>query len=83
VLYQRNLRGVRVTEKRGARVDLGGSRVKRHEVMHLSRQLSAFVSAGLPLIEAVHMLGVESANPSLRKVMADVEQGLRLQRANK
>jgi type IV pilus assembly protein PilC len=44
--------------------------------MHLSRQLSAFVSAGLPLIEAVHMLGVESANPSLRKVMADVEEGL-------
>jgi type IV pilus assembly protein PilC len=75
-LYQRNLRGVRVTEKRGAGVDIGGSRVKRHEVMHLSRQLSAFVSAGLPLIEAVHMLGVESPNPSLRKVMADVERGL-------
>jgi len=75
-LYQRNLRGVRVTERRGARVDIGGSRVKRHEVMHLSRQLSAFVSAGVPLIEAVHMLGVESANPSLRKVMDDVEQGL-------
>jgi type IV pilus assembly protein PilC len=75
-LYQRNLRGVRVTEQRGARVKVGRSRVKRHEVMHLSRQLSAFVSAGLPLIEAVHMLGVESANPSLRKVMADVEQGL-------
>jgi type IV pilus assembly protein PilC len=75
-LYQRNLRGVRVSERRGARIDIGGSRVKRHEVMHLSRQLSAFVSAGLPLIEAVHMLGVESANPSLRKVMADVEDGL-------
>ena len=44
--------------------------------MHLSRQLSAFVRAGLPLIEAVHTLGVESGNPNLRKTMADVEQGL-------
>ena len=75
-LHQRNLRGIRVTEKRGASAEVGGSRVKRDEVMHLSRQLSAFVRAGLPLIEAVHTLGVESANPSLRKAMADVEQGL-------
>ena len=75
-LYQRNLRGVRVTEKRGGKGDAGRSGVKRDEVMHLSRQLSAFVSAGLPLIEAVHTLGVESANPNLRKTMADVEQGL-------
>jgi type IV pilus assembly protein PilC len=73
-LYQRNLRGIQVTEKRGAAI--GRSKVKRDEVMHLSRQLSAFVRAGLPLIEAVHTLGVESGNPTLRKIMADVEQGL-------
>jgi type IV pilus assembly protein PilC len=73
-LYQRNLRGIRVTEKRGA--EIRGSKVKRDEVMHLSRQLSAFVRAGLPLIEAVHTLGVESGNPTLRRTMADVEQGL-------
>jgi type IV pilus assembly protein PilC len=75
-LYQRNLRGIRVTEKRGGAADVGGSKVKRDEVMHLSRQLSAFVRAGLPLIEAVHTLGTESGNPHLRKTMADVEQGL-------
>jgi type IV pilus assembly protein PilC len=75
-LYQRNLRDVQVTEQRGARAGAGRSGVKRDEVMHLSRQLSAFVRAGLPLIEAVHTLGVESSNPNLRKTMADVEQGL-------
>jgi type IV pilus assembly protein PilC len=76
-LYQRNLRGIRVTEKRSVmQTEIGGSKVKRDEVMHLSRQLSAFVRAGLPLIEAVHTLGVESGNPSLRRTMADVEQGL-------
>jgi type IV pilus assembly protein PilC len=75
-LYQRNLRGVQVTEKRRGRVNAGYKGVKRDEVMHLSRQLSAFVSAGLPLIEAVHALGAESANSNLRKTMADVEDGL-------
>lgn len=75
-LYRRNLRDVQVTEQRGARTGIGRSGVKRDEVMHLSRQLSAFVRAGLPLIEAVHTLGIESANSNLRKTMADVEQGL-------
>jgi type IV pilus assembly protein PilC len=75
-LHQRNLRGVQFAEKRNARGSIGRSGVKRDEVMHLSRQLSAFVRAGLPLIEAVHTLGVESANTNLRKTMADVEQGL-------
>ena len=76
-LHQRNLRGIRVAEKRGImQVEIVRSKVKRDEVMHLSRQLGAFVRAGLPLIEAVHTLGVESANPTLRRTMADVEQGL-------
>jgi type IV pilus assembly protein PilC len=76
-LSQQNLRAIQVTEKRGLmQVEIGRVRVKRGEVMHLSRQLSAFVRAGLPLIEAVHTLGVESGNSSLRKIMADVEQGL-------
>jgi type IV pilus assembly protein PilC len=74
VRSQRKVRGVRGPEKQA--VKISRSRVKRDEVMHLSRQLGAFVRAGLPVIEAVHTLGVESANPSLRKIMADVEQGL-------
>ena len=45
--------------------------------MHLSRQLGAFIRAGLPLIEAVHTLGEEASNTTLRKLMAEVEEGLR------
>jgi type IV pilus assembly protein PilC len=52
-------------------------RVKREEVMHLSRQLGAFIKAGLPLIDAVHSLGQEADNSSVRKMMAEVEEGLR------
>jgi type IV pilus assembly protein PilC len=76
-LYHRQLRHVRLTEKPGIlQFELTKTRVKREEVMHLTRQLGAFVRAGLPLIEAVHTLGIESDNPSVRRMMADVEDGL-------
>jgi type IV pilus assembly protein PilC len=76
-LYERDLRDIRVSEKRGPLHIQLGPRVKREEVMHLSRQLGAFVGAGLPLIEAVHTLGEESKNPAVRRIMVDVEEGLR------
>src|SRR5205823_2305275 len=52
-------------------------RVKRTEVMHLSRQLGAFVRAGLPLIDAVRALGEEAGSAGVRQVLADIEDGLR------
>jgi type IV pilus assembly protein PilC len=77
-LYELQLRDVRVTEHKTVfDTEIFPKRVKRDEVMHLSRQLGAFVGAGLPLIEAVHTLGDEAKNSSLRKMMADVEDGLR------
>jgi type IV pilus assembly protein PilC len=58
-------------------MEIGGGGVKREEIMHLSRQLAAFVRAGLPIIEAVHTIGEDSRSSALRKMMADVEEGLR------
>jgi type IV pilus assembly protein PilC len=77
-LYGRHLRDIRLSEPKSVfATELLPTRVKREEVMHLSRQLGAFVGAGLPLIEAVHTLGEEAKNPSVRRMMADVEDGLR------
>jgi type IV pilus assembly protein PilC len=45
--------------------------------MHLSRQLGAFIRAGLPLVDAVQTLGEEASNSSLRRMMAEVVDGLR------
>ena len=45
--------------------------------MHLSRQLGAFVKAGLPLIEAVRILGEEAKNRTVRTAMLQIEEGLR------
>jgi type IV pilus assembly protein PilC len=77
-LYERELRDIRITEKRSVlQAELLAPRVKREEIMHLSRQLGAFISAGLPLIDAVRMLGEESGNSAVRRMMTQVEDGLR------
>jgi type IV pilus assembly protein PilC len=56
---------------------LWGSSIKRSELMHLSRQLGAFVEAGVPLIDAVRILGEEARNSTLRSTMVDIEDRLR------
>jgi type IV pilus assembly protein PilC len=58
-------------------VELFGSKVKREEIMHFSRQLGAFIKAGLPLVEAVRILGEEASNKVLKQMMEEVEDGLR------
>ena len=77
-LYERDLRDIRVVPKKSLlQTELTAPRVKRDELMHLSRQLGAFIRAGLPLIDAVHTIGAESGNSSVRRMMAEVEQSLR------
>jgi type IV pilus assembly protein PilC len=77
-LHGRGLLDVELTEKTGLlHKELMAKRVKRVEIMHLSRQLGAFIHAGLPLVDAVHTLGAESANSSVRSMMAEVEERLR------
>jgi type IV pilus assembly protein PilC len=77
-LFEREFRGLRVTEKRSIlRYEISGPRIKREEVMHLSRQIAAFLRAGLPILDAVHTIGTESENSSVRRMMNEIEDGLR------
>ena len=77
-LHGRGLLDVELTEKKGLlQTELMPKKVKRVEIMHLSRQLGAFIHAGLPLVDAVHTLGAESSNSSVRRMMAEVEDRLR------
>jgi type IV pilus assembly protein PilC len=77
-LYDRELRDIRITEKKSfLQAEISGPRVRRDDLMHLSRQMAAFVRAGLPILEAVHTIGQESENSSVRRVMNDIEDGLR------
>lgn len=77
-LYEREFRDLKVTEKKSIlQLELTGPRIKRDEVMHLSRQMAAFLRAGLPILDAVHSIGAESENSSVRRMMNDIEDGLR------
>jgi len=77
-LYDRELRDIQVTEKKSLlQLEISGPRVKRDDLMHLSRQMAAFVRAGLPILDAVHTIGEESENSSIRRIMTDIEDGLR------
>jgi type IV pilus assembly protein PilC len=77
-LYDRELRDIKCVEKKSLlQTELSGPRVKRADLMHLSRQMAAFVRAGLPILEAVHAIAEENTNSSVRRVMHDIEDGLR------
>jgi type IV pilus assembly protein PilC len=77
-LYERELRDIRVTEKKSfLQLEISEPRVKREHLMNLSRQLAAFVRAGLPVLEAVHTIAEESDNSAVRRTMHDIEESLR------
>jgi type IV pilus assembly protein PilC len=77
-LYGRQFRDLRVKEKTSIlKYEISGPRIKREEIMHLSRQIAAFLRAGLPILDAVHTIGAESESSSVRRMMNEIEDGLR------
>lgn len=52
-------------------------KIKRQEIMHFSRQLSAFIRAGVPILSALDVIAEESGNVSLRAMLRDVREALR------
>ena len=51
-------------------------KLKQDELMHFSRQLSAFVRAGIPLIEALEVIEEETEDKVLREVLIGVRDSL-------
>ncbi|BBH16122.1 pilus assembly protein PilC [Nocardioides baekrokdamisoli] len=77
-LYDQGLRDLQVTEKKNIlQYEISGPRIKLADVMHLSRQMAAFLNAGLPILDAVKTIGAETDNSSVRRMMAEIEEGLR------
>lgn len=77
-LYGKELRDLRVKERKSIlQYEISGPRIKKADVMHLSRQVAAFLRAGLPILEAVHTIGAESESSSVRRMMNQIEDGLR------
>jgi type IV pilus assembly protein PilC len=47
------------------------------DLMHFSRQLAAFIRAGIPILDALELLAIDNANPSLAAVLVDIQASLR------
>ena len=66
-----------VTKKRGlGSFSLGGGRVKSDDLVMFTRQLSAMVGAGVPLLRALGSLQDHGDSPALRKIVGSLYQDI-------
>ena len=71
-LALKDLQPISVAEKKGVlQFELTKTKVKRKDLMHLSRQLAVFIKAGIPILEAIQILSEES-NKLLKKGLEDM-----------
>jgi type IV pilus assembly protein PilC len=78
LLLSKGIDAPELEEKGGVlQFEITRARVPRADLMHLSRQLAAFLRAGIPILEAITVLHDGAANKTLRTVMADIEESLR------
>ena len=76
-LTERDLTDIQLTVKRKLNLELSKKKIKRVDLMNLSRQLAAFMRAGIPLLAAIAVLGEESTKPVVRSVLAQIGDSLR------
>ena len=78
MLIQRGLQPIEVKEHRSLlQFEITKKTVSRKEIMHFSRQMSVFVEAGIPIMEALELISEETSDKLLKKVLLDMV--LRLQ----
>jgi type IV pilus assembly protein PilC len=51
---------------------LGGNKVKADDIVMFTRQLSAMISAGVPILRALTSLGDHAESPALKKIIGNV-----------
>src|SRR3984957_16221858 len=72
-LLQRGLEPIEIDEKKNVlKFEITKKTVKRKEVMHFSRQLSVFVEAGIPIMEALELIAEETTDKMFKKVLLDM-----------
>ena len=77
-LLDQSLYPVRINEKRGLmQVELTKQKVKKKELMQVTRQLAVFVKAGIPLTEALEIIGDETTDVALQRTITGMVEDLR------
>jgi len=78
VLMEKNLYPVKIEERRGAlSFELTKEKVKKRELMHFTRQFAVFVKAGIPITEALEVIGDETEDVALRRTISSMVEQLR------
>src|SRR5436190_3664482 len=76
-LVERGLDVKQLRERRNVlQFEITKKKLKQDELMHFSRQLSAFVRAGIPLIEALEVIDEETDDKVLHEVLIGVRESL-------
>jgi len=73
MLIQRGLQPIDVKQHKSLlKFEITKKTVSRKEVMHFSRQMSVFVEAGIPIMEALEVISEETTDKLLKKVLLDM-----------
>ena len=77
-LVQRGFQPLEVKEKRSiGSLEVTKKKVSRKEVMHFSRQLGVFMKAGIPIMEALEVIQLETTEKLMKKVLSEMIDDLR------
>ncbi|MCA1840846.1 MAG: type II secretion system F family protein [Actinomycetota bacterium] len=76
-LGEKDLNIQRIEPSRGLNIELTKAKVPRQDVMLLSRQLAAFIRAGVPILDGIGVIAEESGNSTLRSALFTIADDLR------
>ena len=78
LLVDQNLFPTKIEERRGMLdFELTKEKVKKKELMHFTRQLAVFVKAGIPITDALVVIGDETEDVALRRALSNLVEDLR------
>src|SRR6266545_4519872 len=68
----------KVKEKKSLlQIEITKKKVPRKDLMHFSRQLSAFLRSGVPVLDAIEVIESELGNKVFKKTLVDVMDSIR------
>jgi type IV pilus assembly protein PilC len=72
-LHDQGLRPLRVAEKTSIlQLEITPEKIDREVIMHFSRQLSVFIKAGIPIMEAMAVLVQECTDKHFKKILVEM-----------
>jgi len=77
-LVQRGFQPLEVSEKKKiGSIEVTKKKVPRKEIMHFSRQMGVFMKAGIPIMEALEVIELETTEKLMKKVILEMVDALR------